>query len=233
MKYPPVKRVPRLMAIRALGPADELKRWARTLARAGVDGIQIRDRAASDRSLFEGCRQIMAALAALAPLAPIPQLPEATSLLVNQRPDIAAAVGAAGVHLPARGLPIPAVREAFGDEFVIGRSTHSLTEVAEAQRDGADYVVFGPVYSTPEKLRFGPPRGLDELARACALGIPVLAIGGINQERLVEVAEAGARGAAAIRLFDGRDEAVDVIERAVQLFGTTARVPETDTAAHV
>ncbi|MCP4204917.1 MAG: thiamine phosphate synthase [bacterium] len=214
-----MKRVPRLMAIRGLDSTGELSRWAAQLARAGVDGIQIRDRTASDRSIFEHCSSVMAALAALDEL---DQLPGATSLLVNRRPDIAAAVGAAGVHLPARGLPIRAVRKAFGEDFLIGRSTHSPGEVAEAARDGADYVVFGPVYSTPEKLRFGPPRGLAELAQACAVGIPVLAIGGIDRERLAEVASAGAWGAAAIRMFDRPEEATELVEVAMRQFAPAA-----------
>jgi thiamine-phosphate pyrophosphorylase len=206
------------MAIRSLDTSNGLRNWATKMARAGVDSVQIRDKRASDRSIFAACRSALAAFNEQAVAPETGMSAGRTSLLVNRRPDIATAVGAAGVHLPSRGLPIRLVREAFGSDLLIGRSTHSLQEVAAAQRAGADYVVFGPVYETPEKLRFGPPTGLDELARVCALGIPVLALGGLNLARLVEVAAAGAWGAAAIRLFEHPEQSKVAVETACRLF---------------
>ena len=191
---PAARSIPTLMAIRRGGKRPELEAWLDALAEnavaEGVDAVQIRDKSAPDRDLYELARLARA------------RLPLEIAVLVNRRPDIALAAGCDGVHLPADGLPTREVRRAFGEALLIGRSTHSRTEVEHARRDGADYVLFGPVYATPEKLRYGPPQGLDGLRRACELAIPVLAVGGIDRDRLAEVLEAGAQGAAAIRLFE-------------------------------
>ncbi|HXO40460.1 MAG TPA: thiamine phosphate synthase, partial [Thermoanaerobaculia bacterium] len=111
-----------------------------------------------------------------------------------------------GVHLPADGVPAGAVRARFGSGLLIGVSTHRLEEVERARRDGADYVVFGPVYPTPAKAGYGAPAGTRALARAAALDIPVYALGGVTLERFAEVAAAGAAGVAGIRLFQGLPE---------------------------
>lgn len=205
---------PRLMAIRALGadfsPAA-LATWAARLARAGVDTIQLRDKSACDRDVYESARRVVEALVRHSARA---------RLVVNARADIAWAAGGAGVHLPASGLDTALVRKAFGEKFLIGRSTHSVEEVAEARRAGADYVVFGPVFATPEKLRYGAPLGLEQLERAAAVGIPVVAIGGINEERFSAVGRAGACGAAAIRLFEDPARAAAIVDRAAAEFSS-------------
>lgn len=166
--------------------------WLRRLAEAGIaetGALQIREKALDDRAVLELARQARAAL------------PPSTALLVNGRLDIAIAAGADGAHLPADGVPIDALRRRFGPGVILGRSTHTMEEVEAALREGADYVTFGPVYPTPSKERYGPPRGLDELARAARLPIPVYALGGVTLSRFGEVAEAGAAGVAGIRLF--------------------------------
>ena len=82
---------------------------------------------------------------------------------------------------------------------MIGVSTHTPAEVTTAMEAGADFIVFGPVYWTPSKARFGAPRGLEDLARVSArAAVPVLAIGGINAERVQEVRLAGASGVAVL-----------------------------------
>lgn len=87
---------------------------------------------------------------------------------------------------------------------MIGVSTHSLAEAQAAQATGADFVVFGPIFETESKRAFGEPQGLDKLREvARALGeFPVLAIGGITQENASACLVAGARGIAAISLFE-------------------------------
>jgi len=189
-------------------PATELARWARRLAAVGVDTVQVREKTLSDVQRLERGRAVAAALSGTA-----------TRLLINGRFDIAMAVEAGGVHLPERGLPLAAVREALGPEALIGRSTHSVEAVHRAQEEGADYVTLGPIYETPSKGQFGPPLGLETLARAAAIGVPVLAIGGISVERLAELADAGARGVAAIRLFQtGGAELEAGVRRIVEAF---------------
>ncbi|MBI3485067.1 MAG: thiamine phosphate synthase, partial [Acidobacteria bacterium] len=83
-----------------------------------------------------------------------------------------------------------------------GASCHSLAEAQAAERDGAHYLIFGPVFSTPSKSQFGAPQGIARLEEACrAVRIPVLAIGGITLDNAHECLRAGAAGIAAIRLF--------------------------------
>ena len=126
-----------------------------------------------------------------------------TRLLVNDRADIARASDADGVHLTTRSLPAQVVRDIYGPEFLIGVSTHSLREAEGARKDGADFVVFGPVFETESKREFGEPQGLQKLREVThALAeFPVLAIGGITLENVAACFAAGARGVAAIRLF--------------------------------
>jgi thiamine-phosphate pyrophosphorylase len=163
--------------------------WLRELAAAGIDGVQIREKDLDDRALLNLVRLARA------------ELPAGTTLLVNGRLDVALAAGAAGVHLPVDGVPLSALRERFGGRVLLGRSTHTLEEVERARRDGADYVTFGPVYATPSKAGYGPPAGLERLAAAARLRIPVYALGGVTLSRFGEVAAAGAAGVAAIRMF--------------------------------
>jgi thiamine-phosphate pyrophosphorylase len=118
-------------------------------------------------------------------------------LFVNDRFDVALAVGADGVHLPARGLPPrPARRgiEAADGKLLIGCSTHSLAEAKMAVGGGADFVTFGPVWPTPSKAAYGPPVGLEKLTEAVrALPVPVFALGGIDADRARACAGVGAR----------------------------------------
>jgi thiamine-phosphate pyrophosphorylase len=119
-------------------------------------------------------------------------------LLINDRLDVALAVGADGVHLGGGALSIAEVR-ALAPSFVIGVSTHRLPEIEAAKKEGAHFVVFGPVFETPSKRGLLVPTGLDQLARACEIDIPVLALGGVNQHNSVDCLHAGATGLAVIR----------------------------------
>ncbi|HKW71474.1 MAG TPA: thiamine phosphate synthase [Candidatus Dormibacteraeota bacterium] len=122
-------------------------------------------------------------------------------VLVSSRCDVALTAGAAGVNLPERDIPIRDARELLGDRLV-GRSVHSLEAAIAAEQNGADFLIFGPVWESsthPET----PSSGVGALARvAGAVRIAVLAIGGVNKARIAECLEAGAAGYAAIRLFN-------------------------------
>ena len=133
-------------------------------------------------------------------------------VLVNDRLDVALAANAAGVHLGEKSLPLEVVsewrRSAGRLDFLIGVSCHSLESARAAERGGADYIFFGPVFATPSKAAFGAPQGIERLREVCAsVAIPVLAIGGVNVENARECIAAGAAGIAAIRLFqDAKNE---------------------------
>lgn len=124
-------------------------------------------------------------------------------LCVNDRLDVALAVGADAVHLGQDDLPLAEARAIAAGRLAIGISTHSLAQALSADQGGADYLGFGPVFRTTSKPRPGPVVGVDELARACAaVAIPVVAIGGVGPGNVVEVAAAGAAAAAAIASVD-------------------------------
>ena len=118
--------------------------------------------------------------------------------LVNDRLDVALACSADGVHLPERGLPVAVARRLAGEEFIIGRSVHSVAEAVRAQDEGADYVQVGTVFASrshPDQ----PVAGLGLLeAVAAAVSIPILAVGGITSANVGEATGAGASGAAVI-----------------------------------
>jgi thiamine-phosphate pyrophosphorylase len=120
-------------------------------------------------------------------------------LFINDRFDIALAVSADGVHLTRNSIPVEAVRKTVGIKLLIGVSTHSLKEAGEAERGGADFVTFGPVYRTPSKVKYGAPVGLDELSRVCSkIKVPVFALGGVKMNRVNKVRESGAYGVSMI-----------------------------------
>lgn len=169
--------------------AQELDAIVRALA-GGVDLFQVRRRRSTAREL----ERFVATC--------LDRVPEARDrLLVNDRLDVALAAGVSGVHLPARGLPIAAVRRRAPADFRIGVSTHRPEEVLRAEEDGASFAVFGPVFSTPSKPGH-PGLGLEALARAAGLAsIPVFALGGVGPENLDEVLGAGASGVAGISAF--------------------------------
>jgi thiamine-phosphate pyrophosphorylase len=118
--------------------------------------------------------------------------------ILNDHADIAAAVGADGVHMGQDDLPIEAARRILGTEALVGISTHSLEQARAAVAAGADYIGFGPIYQTSTK-NAGAVQGLENLAAvAAAVSIPVIAIGGITRDTIGDVMRTGARGAAVI-----------------------------------
>jgi len=183
--------------------------------RAGVDWIQLREKDLPAAVLAELAAHAVAAAREHAP----GTSPAANAkVIVNDRLDVALAVGAAGVHLGGASMPVGRVKSwcragHAPAEFLVAASCHSLAEASAAERDGADYVFFGPVFATPYKLPFGSPQGIEKLAAVCrALRIPVFAIGGITLENAAECLRAGPAGLAAIRLFQDAQEMDSVVQ---------------------
>lgn len=156
----------------------------RAASRANV--LQLRAPALSARELEREAAELVASSPVL--------------VIVSSRCDVALAAGAAGVNLPERDIPVAAARALLGDRLV-GRSVHSVASALEAEREGADFVIFGPVWSSASHPGRAPA-GLDALAAVVgALRIPVVAIGGVTEARVAECRSAGAAGYAAISLF--------------------------------
>jgi thiamine-phosphate pyrophosphorylase len=201
---------PRTLAISQRLTADgaDLEPWSRAVAAAGVDAIQIREKDLSARRLLAIAERIVESAT---------RARSAVTILINGRADVAIASGAGGVHLTARGLSLARMRRRF-PELVLGVSTHRLDEVSAARDAGADYVVFGPVFAPTSKPEALPPVGLEALAAASTLGVPVLALGGVTLERLAPIASAGAAGVAAIGAFQTEARARSLVAAAHQAF---------------
>lgn len=136
------------------------------------------------------------------------------ALLINDRIDVAIAVDADGVHLPASSFTVEDARHLLGPERIIGVSTHSREEVAAAGKTSADFIVFGPVFDTPSKRQFGAPTGLEGLPDAAqSTDRPVIAIGGITPDRIEEVLASGVGGVAVIRAILGADDPEETARR--------------------
>jgi thiamine-phosphate pyrophosphorylase len=173
---------------------------------AGADWIQVREKDLEARPIEALVRRALEVSGGRA------------RILVNDRLDVALAAGAAGVHLGETSLPIVRVaawRTAAGrPEFTIGASCHSAEGVRAAERAGADYAFFGPVFATPSKSSFGEPQGLERLAAACqGARIPVLAIGGITESNAAKCLAAGAAGIAAIRMLQEETDVAGIVSR--------------------
>ena len=188
----------------------------RMAARSGVHLVQIR------QPDYEAC-----ALARLVEQAADAVRGTRARVLVNDRLDIALSGGAHGVHLRGDSIPASRVRAFAPAGFIVGRSVHSPEEARQvAHEGGLDYLIFGTVFSTPSK----PDQrgaGVGPLAEACvAIPLPVLAVGGMSEDRLGVVASSGAAGFAAINLFADCDPAslVSIVDRAARAFDTSRDV---------
>lgn len=170
----------------------------RQAVEAGLPAVQLRERDLPTGELLRLAQEIRAITS-----------PRAVPLIINDRVDLMLALNLDGVHLRANSLPVAAVRRMTGADRLIGISTHSLAEVRQANRDGADYVVFGPIFDTPSKRQFGAPVGLEQLAEACRLSvIPVFGIGGVTGASAPDVLRAGSHGIAVIgSILDQEDAA--------------------------
>jgi thiamine-phosphate pyrophosphorylase len=167
--------------------AEELIRAVAFALDGGVDWVQLRDKTASAAALFAEATELLRVVHQ-----------HGAQLAINDRLDVALAVGAQGVHLAGQSLPVDAAVHLAASRLLIGRSVHSLTEAETAAAAGADYVTFGHVFPTTTHPGL-PPRGLDELREIVeALDVPVLAIGGITVDNLDEVLATGCAGVAVI-----------------------------------
>jgi len=168
----------------------------------GVDFVQLRRRERPAREVEALAKRLVG----LSPGA-------GAKVLVNGRLDVALSAGAGGVHLPADGLPVAAVRRVAPPDFVVSRSTHSREAVARAYEEGASFVLFGPVFPTSSKPGH-PGVGLEVLAEVVSsVPIPVYALGGVTPERISQIANAGARGIAGISVFEREKSLRALFER--------------------
>lgn len=154
----------------------------------GVRAVQLREKDLSGAELYRLARELRRLTSDFD-----------ARLIINDRPDIAMAAEADGVHIGINSLPVAAVRRLLGEGKTIGYSAHAIDEALAAQGGGADFVTFGPLFHTPSKAPYGEPCGVKKLAAAVsALQIPVIALGGISPATATEALTANVTGIAVI-----------------------------------
>lgn len=201
-----------LITDRRQAPGDDIVQVVAGALDGGIRAVQLREKDLPGKELYrlaDRMRKLTAGYGA--------------RLLVNDRVDVAMAVGADGVHLGGSSIPASVARRLLGEGALIGCSTHNARELREAVEQGADFATFGPVYPTPSKAAYGPPVGVIALAKACReTAIPVFALGGVKKENAGEAIGAGAFGIALISgvvaAADPRGAAAELVTR----FGNAA-----------
>ena len=170
---------------------------------AGLPAVQVREKDLPAAELAALCRRLRE-----------PTRARGALLVVNDRADVALAVGADAVQRTHASLTVAELRTVADKRLRIGASVHSVQDALAAEADGADWIVFGPVYDTASKRQYGAPQGLAKLeAVARVVRIPVIAIGGIVPERVAEVRAAGAHGVAAISAILAADSPAGAVGR--------------------
>ncbi len=154
----------------------------------GVRAIQLREKDLAGRELYLLAEKVKALCTRWH-----------ASLFINDRIDVALAVGADGVHLAGSSMPIPVTRGLIGAKRSIGVSVHSLEAAQEAEKMGADFLVFGPIYFTPSKMAYGSPQGLEQLKKVVEkVSVRVYPIGGFEAQKIAEIKQVGLREVALI-----------------------------------
>jgi thiamine-phosphate pyrophosphorylase len=175
----------RLYGIIDLGYVPRLRdcnRVAQQMVTGGVDLIQLRGKGKSIHELIDLASEIHEITAQ-----------SDTLLIVNDHAEIAARVPVEGVHVGQDDDSIPVARQKAGRDLIVGKSTHSLAQAHTAQEEGADYIGFGPIFTTPTKPDY-KPIGLGDIRQIhLDVSIPIFCIGGINIDNLQQVTDAGAK----------------------------------------
>jgi thiamine-phosphate pyrophosphorylase len=179
---------PPLYAILDVAAVNPGVRIPEVLAENGVALIQVRDKHASARAVFEASKDLVGRLS-----------PKGVRVIINDRPDIAAMIGAGGVHVGQDDLPVEAARACCGGGQWVGVSTHNLEQFQLALSTSADYIAVGPIFPTATKENPDPVVGLDLIRAARRLTRkPLVAIGGITVQSAESVYRAGADSIAVV-----------------------------------
>ena len=165
--------------------------------KGGVKAVQLREKGLATRELYTLANELRKMTSDFG-----------AGLFINDRVDIALAVDADGVHLGWQSLPVPVVQGLLGVKKLIGVSTHNRQEALQALNDGADYIMFGPVFYTPSKAGILDPVGVEEVRRLKdEIHAPIVALGGINEGNVEAVLDSGVEGIAVISSILSADDA--------------------------
>jgi thiamine-phosphate pyrophosphorylase len=198
-----------LVTDRSALPATSLQDAVESCLAAGLKAVQLREKDMAVRDLLGLAHTLRDSTRR-----------HGAKLLINDRADVALAVGADGVQRAGTSLPVSALRAISPSGFLIGASVHDIDEARAASAEGADFLLFGPVYDTPSKRQYGPPQGLAALERvSSAVNTPVFAVGGVTPERVGEVTRAGAAGVAVIGAILGCERPADAVKAFLDALG--------------
>jgi thiamine-phosphate pyrophosphorylase len=185
-----------LVTDRALAKGQPLDDLVRQAVAGGVTVVQLRDKEASTRELLALAERLQGLL-----------VPQQVPLIINDRIDVALAVGAAGAHLGQHDMPAGHARRLLGHDRLLGVSVSTVEEALRAERDGADYLGVSPIYATPTKPDTPPAVGLAGLrALRAATRLPLVAIGGLAAANLRPVLTSGADGIAVVSAIMAADD---------------------------
>jgi thiamine-phosphate pyrophosphorylase len=198
-----------LVSDRSALPATSLQDAVESCLAAGLKAVQLREKDLAVRDLLGLAHALRDSTRR-----------HGARLLINDRADVALAVGADGVQRAGTSLPVSALRAISPPGFLIGASVHDIDEARAAAAEGADFLLFGPVYDTPSKRQYGPPQGLAALENvSAAVNTPVLGVGGVTPERVGEVTRAGAAGVAVIGAILGSERPADAVKVFLDVLG--------------
>lgn len=171
---------------------------------AGISMIQIREKQLFPRLVVELASQVIR----------ITQI-SGTKILINDRADLALALGADGVHLTSNSIPTRIIRQNFPPDFIIGVSAHSLAKAQEAKHQGADFAALCPIFETASKATYGAPQGIEKLKEIAEKveEFPIIALGGIDEDNFVKALRSGASGVAGISLFGNSEKLSELIKK--------------------
>lgn len=187
-------------------PSD-VNKVALSLIKGGAGIIQLRSKNLNPKETYETANNLRELL-----------IKEQVTFIINDRPDIAKICESDGIHIGQEDLPIEVVRKILGPEKIIGMSTHNIKEAEKAQAEGADYISLGPIFVTKTKKNAREVRGLKLLKEITSkIDIPLVAIGGINEENLKDVLKNGALSCAVISDILLADNIEEKIKKLIEI----------------
>ena len=181
---------------------------ARVMVSRGLKIIQLRMKGASEEEVVSTARRLREII------------PDGVTFIVNDHPEIAARVGADGVHLGQDDMPFDEARRIVGPDAVIGLSTHNPRQTVDACAVGPDYIGVGPVWATPTKKNPDPAIGIDGMRAMLDLAtVPAVVLGGIDHSNVAEVIAGGARNVCAVRCINASKDPGAELDRMIAALG--------------
>lgn len=198
-----------LITDRSQCASDSLETHIDKACGAGLKAVQLREKDLSDKELFELAKKLRKVTERYN-----------TKLFINDRVDIALMVGADGVHAREDSMSVDEIKKVNNNDLWVGRSTHSLESAKQAEKNGADFILFGPIFDTPSKRKYGRPKGLVALQEIKHfMKIPVFAVGGIDLDKAERCLDYNADGLAGISSVMRAENPAEILSSYKKILG--------------